>query len=240
MYEIDPGRSLIKLRSLDKSMPLTISWLEMWKVVSAVINQSNRGYLPIMGRGQDVANSGDSRSSMELGIDLLVWHRNMIRNSIEALLDGGVDLGLDDVTPGDVRLFKLEPLTALSMASPDSLLHTAAKHNWNVTLFLSRVCWRNMVDTRYLGTLVARLFVGSFSSTKVEQNFRLEYDRGSLVHYGFMSVKKRDWASILHAQNGLTVFNSTTIYSFLLSKLIGLWDCKLPPRLRRHVKVERS
>jgi hypothetical protein len=136
-------------------------------------------------------------------------------------------------------LFKLDPLNAVANSLPGSILHTAVKHNWNITLYLSRLCWRNVVDSRYLGTLVSRLFIGSFSSEKVKQNFELTYEKNSLVDIGFAYNSKRDWASILHSERGLTVFNSTTIYSFVLSKLIELWDDTFPRRLNKHIRTER-
>lgn len=53
----------------------------------------------------------------------------MIRTCIKDLLDSETDLGISNLEPGDIRLFKIEPLSALEKALPGSLLHTAVKHN---------------------------------------------------------------------------------------------------------------
>jgi hypothetical protein len=66
---------------------------------------------------------------MSLNINLLVWHKKMIRNNISKLIESGVDLGLDNISKDDLMLIKLEPLSALVKALPNSILHDAVRHN---------------------------------------------------------------------------------------------------------------
>jgi hypothetical protein len=70
---------------------------------------------------------------------------------------------------------------------------------------------------------VARLFVGSLTSEKVVQDFRLTCEPCSLVDIGGkVGGKRRDWAMLLHNNSGLNVFNSTTVYSWVLAHLIDI------------------
>jgi hypothetical protein len=125
---------------LDEGHPVDIPWLDMWKLQESILSQAGKSLFPPLGTGQRIEDSNSFASIMELSLDLITWHRTMVRNSIKDLLSEGVDLELGHLRPGDIRLFKLEPLTALSRAVPESLLYSAVKHNWNVTLFLSRIC----------------------------------------------------------------------------------------------------
>ncbi len=53
----------------------------------------------------------------------------MIRNNIKALVDQEVDIGIDETSVKELRLFKLEPLNALGLTLPNSMLHIAVRHN---------------------------------------------------------------------------------------------------------------
>jgi hypothetical protein len=240
IWKVDVKLAREMLVDLDSFLVLSISWIDLWEIIEKELQVSKYSYGKTLGEGQDLKKADSAKSTMELNVELLVWHKNMIGNKIKEMLDDGTDLDLGKLSAGDVRLFKLEPHSALASALPESLLHTAVKHNWEVTLFLSRIGWRNMVDSRHFGLLISRLFIGSFHSVKVKQNFALEYEPNSLVDAGYKVTCKRDWAKLLHAERGLNVFNSTTVYSYVLAQLIGFWDRASPKWFRKHVQVERA
>jgi hypothetical protein len=77
--------------------------------------------------------------------------------------------------------------------------------------------------------LVARLFNNSFDSASVVQDFALNYEDESLMNHLVLSnsrlgYRSRAWASIMHNDFGLNVFNSTTVASHALSGLVKLLD----------------
>jgi hypothetical protein len=242
MAKIDPVRALNVLRDLDSFYTFSsdLSFVSCWEIVREVLSSASSSTLPILGPGQDLSGKITSPQNVGLQVDLLVWHKNMIRTNLEKIIERQGDFNLDKLALENLSLFKLDPLSALADALPDSLLSTAARHSWNVTLFLSRICWRNVVDTKFLGTLVSRLFIGSLSSDKIEQDFRLTYEKGSMVDAVFNALgSKREWAIILHNNNGLNVFNSTTVFSFILLNLVNIWDSKLSRRLKSNFPVNR-
>lgn len=142
MEKIDPVRAIEVLHDLDSFYTLSpgITFVSCWEIVREVISTAISSRIPILGPGQDLSAKIDSSSqNMGLQVELLVWHKNMMRSNLEKIIaQGGTEL--DKIAVEDVALFKLDPLSAVADALPDSMLSTAARHSWNVTLFLSRIC----------------------------------------------------------------------------------------------------
>jgi hypothetical protein len=198
------------LEDLSTFFPILHGWHKTKEL--AFKNMQDSMYIGPFSKGQDLEEWGDHSVRIEGAVDLLVWYRRMLKLSIRTLVDNGVDIGINDMSFEEGRLFKLDPLNALAVDLPTDALKKAVEHNWDVALTLSRICWHNMVDGRYFGTLISRLFIGSFEGVKVVQNFKLSYEPRSLTSVMNSVVGRREWASFLHSGNrGLTVFNSTTI-----------------------------
>lgn len=129
------------LEDLEGFFPLDIPWVDVWATIRQVLNSANRSYTTTLGSGQDLSAKGmSSRQTMQLSLDLIIGYKVLLRRNIATLLDSDIDLGIGKVSPGDVRLFKLDPLNVLTKALPGSMLYDAVHHNWNVTLFLARIC----------------------------------------------------------------------------------------------------
>ena len=53
----------------------------------------------------------------------------MLRTEMERMLDEGNTFGTGGVSAEQIRLYKLDPLSAVADSLPNSILETAVKHN---------------------------------------------------------------------------------------------------------------
>jgi hypothetical protein len=87
----------------------------------------------------------------------------------------------------------------------------------------TKVNWRNLYMDPAFATFIARLFQNSFSSDVVKQNFKLEHDheKENIVRLIKRYLGKQRLNEIL--ENGLTIFNATSLSSNLLLHISDEW-----------------
>lgn len=73
-----------------------------------------------------------------------------------------------------------------------------------------------------LGTFISRLFIDSFSTIKVKQNFTLQYDKDSITDQVKKTLGKKHVEEILGVP--LDAFNSSSISVAYVLKMLDLWD----------------
>lgn len=102
----------------------------------------------------------------------------------------------------------------------DKLKYT---YGWYLTFAYMRLSYENTYDQKMFGSLIARLFAGSFAREDGKrQDFRLGSKRGSLIRL------LRSWIGNLRMEEALgdklTTFNSTSVCSFMVKGLMDSWD----------------
>lgn len=96
-----------------------------------------------------------------------------------------------------------------------------------------------MVNTKLLGTFIARLFVNSFENAGVEQNFKLQYVEDSLTDQLKKTLGSRYVNEALGAS--LDIFNSSSIAAwYTLAVMRGLDKGRRTVNVNCYWKVPRD
>lgn len=89
-----------------------------------------------------------------------------------------------------------------------------------------RLAYENVYQEKIFGSLIARLFAGSFSmDTLPKQDFRLGSKEGSLVRLTKSWLGNKRIEGTLESK--FSTFNSTSMSSYLVKALMSEWDAKV-------------
>lgn len=90
------------------------------------------------------------------------------------------------------------------------------------SLYVGKIDWSNTVDSFVFNMLIARLFSDSWSGNSKKQNFKLIGYHGTMVKLIGKTMCQPGMAMAfgLSGLSPLNVFNSTSVCSFLASKMI--------------------
>lgn len=162
----------------------------------------------------------DLNANTESAIRSLVWFKkNITKGLLEHVSTHDINKAI-----GNFQLIKDLPKDIQKLLPEEfqNIRNWTAKQGWEVTLAISQLSWESVVDTKLLGTFISRLFINSFDTSKVKQNFTLLYAPDSITDRIKKTLGSKQVEELLGVP--LNAFNSSSISVAYALKMLDLWD----------------